>query len=250
MLAATFSTTAPARALSCGPCPAATTDYLNLRSAPNLNSTVLLVIPPWTEVAYDASTGPVNGYYQVTYAGATGYAHGLYLLRFPAFATPTDWLNLRSEPNLDSAVLQVMAPGSNVEVLGLGKNGFYSVRWEQRLIGFASSDFLSLDHGAGFADGDTVVVRTDALNVRERGGLDRDPGHDLLRSRSDGHGRTGRARRLLMVSDRRSEPGERLGGRRIPGPKLTQTTTLKRVQAAARTLARTSSASSAVGAST
>ena len=172
VLAATFSTTAPARALSCGPCPAATTDYLNLRSAPNLNSTVLLVIPPWTEVAYDVSTGPVNGYYQVTYAGATGYAHGLYLLRFPAFATPTDWLNLRAEPNLDSAVLQVMAPGSNVEVLGLGENGFYSVRWEQRLIGFAASDYLSLDHGAGFADGDTVVVRTDALNVRERGGID------------------------------------------------------------------------------
>lgn len=166
-----FGTAVPARALSCGPCPAATTDYLNLRSAPNLSSTVLLVIPPWQEVAYDASEGPVNGYYQVTYAGVSGYAHGLYLLRFPAPATPTDWLNLRSEPSLNSAVLQVMAPGSNVEVLGLGENGFYSVRWEQRLIGFASSDFLSLDRGAGFADGETVVVRTDALNVRARGGL-------------------------------------------------------------------------------
>jgi uncharacterized protein YgiM (DUF1202 family) len=171
VLAAGLGPSAPARALSCGPCPAATTDYLNLRSEPNLGSTVLLVIPPWQEVAYDASAGPVNGYYQVTYAGVTGYAHGLYLLRFPAFATPTDWLNLRSGPSLGSAVIQVMAPGSNVEVLGLGENGFYSVRWEQRLIGYASSDYLSLDHGAGFADGDSVVVSTDALNVRARGGL-------------------------------------------------------------------------------
>jgi uncharacterized protein YgiM (DUF1202 family) len=172
VVASGFGTAAPARALSCGPCPAATTDYLNLRSAPNLNSMVLLVIPPWQEVAYDAASGPDNGYYQVTYAGVSGYAHGLYLLRFPAPATPSDWLNLRSEPSLDSAVLQVMAPGSNVEVLGLGENGFYSVRWEQRLIGFASSDFLTLDHGAGFSNGDAVVVRTDALNVRARGGLD------------------------------------------------------------------------------
>jgi uncharacterized protein YgiM (DUF1202 family) len=175
LLAAVFAgglaSATPARALSCGPCPAATTDYLNLRSAPNLSSTVLLVIPPWTEIAYDASAGPVNGYYAVTYAGVSGYAHGLYLLRFPAFATSTDWLNLRSDPSLNSAVLQVMAPGSNVEVLGLGENGFYSVRWEQRLIGFASSDYLSLDRGAGFTKGDTVVVRTDALNVRTRGGL-------------------------------------------------------------------------------
>jgi uncharacterized protein YgiM (DUF1202 family) len=171
VFAAGLSSAAPASALSCGPCPAATTDYLNLRSAPNGNSTVLLVIPPWTEIAYDASAGPVNGYYQVTYAGVDGYAHGLYLLRFPAFATPTDWLNLRSEPSPNSAVLQVMAPGSNVDVLGLGQNGYYSVRWEQRLIGFASSDYLSLDRGAGFAKGDAVVVSTDALNVRTRGGL-------------------------------------------------------------------------------
>ena len=171
VLVAGLGTATPARALSCGPCPAATTDYLNLRSAPNGNSTVLLVIPPWTEVAYDASAGPVNGYYQVTYAGIDGYAHGLYLLLFPAFATPTDWLNLRAEPGPNGAVLQVMAPGSHVDVLGLGENGYYSVRWEQRLIGFASSDYLSLDRGAGFAKGDTVVVRTDALNVRTRGGL-------------------------------------------------------------------------------
>jgi uncharacterized protein YgiM (DUF1202 family) len=172
MLLVNFTATSPARALSCGPCPAATTDYLNLRDGPSLDSNVLLVIPAGVEVSYDAATGPENGYYAVSYNGVDGYAHGLYLLRFPAFATPTDWLNLRTGPSLDSPVIEVMPPGSSVDVLGLGENGFYSVRFEQRVIGYASSDYLSLDRAAGFADGDAVVVRTDALNMRTSGGLD------------------------------------------------------------------------------
>lgn len=170
MLLATFSTTTPARALSCGPCPAATTDALNLRAAPNITADVLLVIPAGAEVAYE-TTPPVNGYYQVSYAGVDGYAHGLYLLFFPAPVSPSDWLNLRTGPSLDSPVIEVMPPGSSVEVLSLGENGFYSVRFEQRVIGYASADYLVFTRGAGFARGDSVLVNTDALNMRTSGGL-------------------------------------------------------------------------------
>jgi uncharacterized protein YgiM (DUF1202 family) len=167
----TFATAPTTSALSCGPCPGATTDALNLRAAPNLNAEILLVIPAGAEITYDTTVEPENGYYAVSYAGVDGYAHGLYILFFPAFATPTDWLNLRSGPSLSSSVIEVMPPGSNLDVLSLGENGFYSVRFEQRVIGYASADYIAFTRGAGFANGDDVVVNTDALNMRTSGGL-------------------------------------------------------------------------------
>jgi uncharacterized protein YgiM (DUF1202 family) len=148
-----------------------TLDALNLRDGPSLNANVLLVIPAGAEVAYDATTPAENGYLAVTYGGVDGYAHRLYLRLFPAFASPTDWLNLRSDPNLGAEVLMVMPPGSNVDVLGVADNGYYSVRYEQRLIGFAHSDYLEFDRPAGFSAGDDVIVNTDALNLRSRAGL-------------------------------------------------------------------------------
>jgi uncharacterized protein YgiM (DUF1202 family) len=166
-----LSTPSPASALSCGPCPAMTLDALNLRDGPSLHANVLLVIPAGAEVAYDATVPAENGYLAVSYGGVDGYAHQLYLRLFPAHASPTDWLNLRSDPNLGAEVLMVMPPGSNVEVLGVGENGYYSVRYEQRLIGFAHSDYLEFDRTAGFLVGDNVIVNTDALNLRSRASL-------------------------------------------------------------------------------
>ena len=120
LLAAVFtaalSTTAPARALSCGPCPAVTTSALNLRAAPNVNAEVLLVIPNGAEVEYDNSVPRQDGYLAVSYNGVNGYAHSLYLLLFPATASTSDWLNLRSGPSTTSSVIQVMPPGSLVQV--------------------------------------------------------------------------------------------------------------------------------------
>ena len=168
---ANLAVATPAGALSCGPCPAATTDFLNLRDAPSLDGDVLLVIPAGAEVSYDTTVPQQNGYYAVSYNGVDGYAHGLYLLLFPAFATPTDWLNLRTGPSLDSEIIEVMPPGSSVDVLGLGENGFYSVRFEQRVIGYASADYLVFTRGAGFVNGDSVMVNTDALNLRSGAGV-------------------------------------------------------------------------------
>lgn len=172
LLFAGLTTHKPASALSCGPCPATTTDYLNLRAAPNLNAEVLLVIPAGAEVAYDTTVSPENGYYAVTYNGVDGYAHGLYLILFPASASPTDWLNLRSGPSLNDPVILVMEPGSLLQVKGRSDNGYFSVSYDQRVPGFAHGDYLTFDHTGGFVDGDAVFVRTDALNMRTGAGLD------------------------------------------------------------------------------
>lgn len=166
-----FSSPAPARALSCGPCPATTTDALNLRDGPSLDAAVLLVMPVGAELQYDTSIPAEKGYLAVSYGGVDGYAHRLYLLLFPASATTTDWLNLRSGPTLDSPIVQVMAPGSEMQVRGRSENGYFAVAFEQRVPGFAHGDFLDFDGTGGFADGDLVVVRTDALNMRAAAGL-------------------------------------------------------------------------------
>jgi uncharacterized protein YgiM (DUF1202 family) len=160
-----------AAALSCGPCPATTTDDLNLRAGPSLSADVLLVIPAGATVSYDNFTGEENGYLSVTYNGVDGFAHSDYLLLFPAFATTTDWLNLRSAASLDAPVLDVMPPGSAVQVLGSAQNGYYSVSFEQRVTGFAHGDYLAFSGQGNYVDGDRVLVRTDALNLRSSAGL-------------------------------------------------------------------------------
>ena len=166
-----LSAPAPASALSCGPCPAMTTDALNLRDGPSLNANVLLVIPAGADLEYDPSGRAGNGYVSVTYNGVDGYAHRLYLLLFPASATPTDWLNLRSGPSLDSGVIMVMEPGSMVQVRGAAANGYFSVAYEQRVVGYAHGDYLNFQSTGGFVDGDAVTVNTNALNMRDRAGV-------------------------------------------------------------------------------
>src|SRR5687768_4478720 len=154
-LLANFAATVPARALSCSPCPAVTTDFLNLRDAPSLDGDVLLVIPLGAEVSYDTTVPRQNGYLSVSYNGVDGYAHSLYLLLFPANATTTDWLNLRSGPSTDSPIIQVMPPDGNVQVRSAAENGYFSVSFEQRVPGYAHGDYLDFDHTGGFSVGES-----------------------------------------------------------------------------------------------
>jgi uncharacterized protein YgiM (DUF1202 family) len=156
VVSAALSTTAPARALSCGSCPAVTTSALNLRAAPNVNA----------EVEYDNSVPRQNGYLAVSYNGVSGYAHSLYLLLFPATASTSDWLNLRSGPSATSSVIQVMPPGSLVQVRSKAENGYYAVSFDQRVPGYAHGDFLTFEHTGAFSKGEGVFVQTDALNLR------------------------------------------------------------------------------------
>jgi uncharacterized protein YgiM (DUF1202 family) len=170
------ATSRPASALSCGPCPATATDYLNLREGPSLDDDVLLVIPAWAELEWDPAETRQNGFVAVNYDGTDGWAYAAYLILFPMTATTTDWLNLRDDPSLSAEVITVMPMGADVQVLSGPDNGFFSVRYGEQA-GWAYGDYLDFGGGGGdFDPGDVVVVATDALNLRAGPGL----GEDVL----------------------------------------------------------------------
>jgi N-acetylmuramoyl-L-alanine amidase len=162
-------------ALSCGPCPATATDDLNLRAGPGLDEDVLQVIPAGAELEWDQFQGRTNGFVAVNYDGTDGWAYAAYLILFPTFATTADRLNLRDDPSLSADVLTVMPSGAQVTVLSGPTNGFFSVQFDQRLIGWAHGDYLAFGGTTGdYATGDEVVVATDALNLRAGPGLGED----------------------------------------------------------------------------
>ena len=163
-----------AAALSCGPCPATATDDLNLRAEPSLSAAVLLVIPAGAALEWDNFQEQVDGFVAASYGGVDGWAYRDFLLLFPGFATTTAALNLRAEASLSSAVLAVMPAGASVMTLGGPTNGFFSVRYDDRISGWAYADFLDLGQsgrGEGFPIGSLVEVATDALNLRSAPGL-------------------------------------------------------------------------------
>jgi uncharacterized protein YraI len=164
----------PAGALSCNPCPATATADLNLRAEPSLSAEILLVIPAGAALEWDNFQEQVDGFVAVSYDGVAGWSHRDYLLLFPGFATTTAALNLRSEASLDAAVLMVLPAGASVMTLGGPTNGFFSVRYEERVSGWAAADFLDLGQsggGEGFPTGSLVEVATDALNLRSAPGM-------------------------------------------------------------------------------
>jgi uncharacterized protein YraI len=168
----------PAAALSCGPCPATTTDRLNLREGPSLSDDVILVMPAGAELEYDPFEGETNGFVAVNYDGTEGWAHTDYLYLFPMSATTTARLNIREDPSLSADVVEVMPAGASVTLLSGPENGFFAVQYQQQVTGWAHSDYLELGGGGGgggdFSPGDEVVVDTDALNLRSGPGLDED----------------------------------------------------------------------------
>jgi uncharacterized protein YgiM (DUF1202 family) len=168
----------PVGALSCGPCPASTTDALNLRAEPSLLAEILLVMPAGAELAWDPTQDAINGYVSVTYDGVDGWAYRDYLLLFPVFATTTASLNLRSDPNLDAEVLLVMPEGAQVMMLSGPENGYFSVRFDDRVIGWAHGDYLVLgsqgENDGVFPTGMLIAVDTDWLNLREAPSLNGD----------------------------------------------------------------------------
>lgn len=90
--------------------------------------------------------------------------------------TTTDYLNLRTEPSLDGAIVTVMPVGATVSIIGDPSNGFYPVSYDG-LAGYASGDYLAIGGGSGAAtasDGatGTAYVIDGALNLRTGPGTD------------------------------------------------------------------------------
>jgi hypothetical protein len=127
---------------------------------------------------WDPIEDAIDGYVSVSCGGVDGWAHGDYLLLFPVFATTTESLNLRGDSNLSADVLLVMPEGAQVMVLWGPQNGYFSVRYDDRVTGWAHGDYLNLnedgENGGTFTTGSSVMVNTDWLNLREAASLSGD----------------------------------------------------------------------------
>jgi N-acetylmuramoyl-L-alanine amidase len=86
-------------------------------------------------------------------------------------------LNLRAAPGLDADVVEVLADGTALTVLG-GPESVDSISWYQvetadGTQGWVTGEFIQpLAPSGEFAAGDTVVVATGPLNMRETAGTD------------------------------------------------------------------------------
>jgi uncharacterized protein YraI len=130
---------------SCDPCPAITTDRLNLRKGPGTSYKVIVVIPANTEVlAYYNSEK--NGYLKVEYGDATGWAHGDYL-RSPdapnwiGLAATETRLNFRQGPGKDRPVITVMPAYSIVKISDLVVDGYRYIAYNGTT-GWAYNSYL------------------------------------------------------------------------------------------------------------
>lgn len=173
-----------------GQSAAVTTDYLNLRTGPSMDESIITVMPTGASVSLDG--GSQNGFLSLSYNGSWGWAHGDWISiggSAPAPApseTGTTYvidgpLNLRTGPSMGNSVITVMPYGAALSLTGEAAGGFVSVVYNGTS-GWAHSDYLGNSGAAAPAPapsepsqpsnpgvGDTVVGTmrtTDRLNMR------------------------------------------------------------------------------------
>lgn len=165
---------------------ATVTDYLNLRTGPSTDDSIISVMAPGAAVSLDG--GSQNGFLSLTYNGSWGWAHSDWISTGGSTAAPAPSasgtgtayvidgaLNLRNGPSTDYSVITVMPDGAAVSLSGESAGGFLSVVYNGTS-GWAFADYLSTSGSApaptspgNTAVGDTVVATmttTDSLNMR------------------------------------------------------------------------------------
>ncbi len=154
-----------------------TTAALNMRSKPNQNSSLVLVVPPGAGVKY-AGDG-ANGYIRVTYQGITGYVLGAYLVdtnggstdtpEFDGSGGTTTAVNFRSGPGTNYSVLKVLPAGTIVKISDTYRNGYRYVSHDG-LAGWVYADYIGNAPVPGPVP--ATMVTTAALNLRTKASLD------------------------------------------------------------------------------
>ncbi len=144
-----------------------TNDSVNFRNGPSSEAAVLFELPAGATV--DILGDAQNGFYPVRYQGQTGWVSEIFLdieqptatatatTDVPPTATSTitpigiafttSDVNMRAAADSSSAVLQVLLPNTQVDVLGPETNGFLPVRYNGQ-DGYVSTEFLSLNEPA------------------------------------------------------------------------------------------------------
>lgn len=162
------------------------TEDLNLRSAPNTSSAVIMVLPAGATVTL---TGNVSGSFrQLTYKGKTGWAHSTWIAvtstpKPPVTPTPpptstptpdptplppvasvkgpasiTEDLNLRSKATTSAPVLLVLPAGAKVTLTGKVSGVFYELQYNGKT-GWAHKDWIRPEQ--------TTVIPTNTARVTE-----------------------------------------------------------------------------------
>jgi len=136
---------------------ATTVDALNLRAGPGTWHPVLLTMPAGSGVSIDGD--PRGGFYPVTYAGASGWASGVYLSMSTGgarTATTTTALNLRTGPSFVDWVVAVIPAGASVTLTGGSVNTFLSVSYNGT-DGWAAAAYLDVGAAPRPVGGGTIA---------------------------------------------------------------------------------------------
>lgn len=129
---------------SCDPCPAITTDRVNLRKGPGTSYSVIVVVPANTEVL--AYAGSTNGFRQVDYGQKSGWIHADYLSspnepQWIGLAATNTRLNFREGPSTGAKVKAVMPAYSIVKISNQVVDGYQYIAYNGTT-GWAHVDYL------------------------------------------------------------------------------------------------------------
>lgn len=142
-------------------------ESLNFRIGPSTGQRAIMVLPAGAVVTITGKSS--NGYLAITYGGYSGYAHGDWIrsnsggeappavepapTAVPNVPSPTgnasisEALNLRSQANTSSAVIQVMPAGANVTLTGRSSGDFLQLEYKGRT-GWAHKNWIRIDNSS------------------------------------------------------------------------------------------------------
>lgn len=142
-----------------------TTDSVNFRTGPSLDSSVISTLNTGDSV--EVLEHDPAGWSTVRVNGTTGYIRSDFLTVPPGtqsmvFRT-TDGVNFRSAPSLDAEIISTIQSRTDVEVLEHDPAGWSRVR-VGGTEGYIRSDFLALPNSDGTAN--TIMKTNDGVNFR------------------------------------------------------------------------------------
>ncbi len=133
-------------------------EYITLRTEPDTSASEIRKIPLGAAVSYINSSisafdkVSVNGFYEISYMGDTGYALASYLSDTPGSGASSnttmyvvncnEYITLRTQPDTSAPEIHKIPLGAAVSYLGNASNGFYKVSYLGDT-GYALASYLS-----------------------------------------------------------------------------------------------------------
>lgn len=136
-----------------------TTDALRLRAEASTESDILTTAPKGASVS--VLTDNVDGWYQVTYDGKTGYMSAEYITLDSAevkyYVCATDTVNIRAGAGTDFEKVGKMPTGAIADLLDSSTEGWYKISYDG-VEGYVSADYSKLTDSATMSLGDQIIA--------------------------------------------------------------------------------------------